>query len=146
MAGDPADVGGTPVHVGVGLEVEDVLVGERHLGEVPAGGVHDAFGLRRGARGVEDVEELLGVHRLGGAVGRGVGHEVVPPVIAAVDHLGSGVAAVDDDDVFDGRCTDIQGCVDVGFEGGRLTAAIAGVSGDDELGFGVFATIGDGVW
>ena len=38
-----------------GLEVEDVLVGERHLGEVPAGGVHDAFGLRRGARGVEDV-------------------------------------------------------------------------------------------
>ena len=66
-------------------------------------------------------------------------------MITAVDHLGSGVAAVDDDDVFDGRCTDIQGCVDVGFEGGRLTAAIAGVSGDDELGFGVFATIGDGV-
>ena len=66
-------------------------------------------------------------------------------MIAAVDHLGSGIAAVDDDDSLDGRCTGIQGCVDIGFEGGGLTAAIAGVGGDDELGFGVFATIGDGV-
>ena len=67
-------------------------------------------------------------------------------MIAAVDHLGSGIAAVDDDDVFQRSARfDIQGCVDIGFEGGGLTSAIAGVGGDDELGFGVFATIGDGV-
>ena len=47
VAGHPADVGGAPVHVGLGVEVEDVPVGERHLGEVAAGGVP-----RRKSRGL----------------------------------------------------------------------------------------------
>ena len=92
-------------YVGIGLEIEDVLVGERHLGEVPAVVCMMPLGFAV-VPGVEDVEELLGVHRLGGAVGRGVGHEVV-------HHHGrrpsrAGLAVVDDDDVFDGRCADIK--------------------------------------
>ena len=47
VAGDPADVGRAPVDVGVGVQVEHVLVRERDLGEVAAGRVHDALGLRR---------------------------------------------------------------------------------------------------
>ena len=43
VAGDPADVGGAPVDVGLGVQVEDVLVGERDLGEVAAAGVQDAL-------------------------------------------------------------------------------------------------------
>src|SRR5690606_28583377 len=39
VAGDPADVGGAPVHVGLGLEVEDGPVGVGDLGEEAAGGV-----------------------------------------------------------------------------------------------------------
>ena len=70
VAGDPADVGGAPVDVGLGVEVEDVLVGERDLGEVAAGRVHDALGLAGGARRVEQVEQVLAVHRLGRALRR----------------------------------------------------------------------------
>ena len=68
----------------VGLEVEDVLVGERDLGEVAAGRVHDALGLGRRAARVEEVEEVLGVHRLGRALGRLRRDDVVPPHVAPV--------------------------------------------------------------
>ena len=71
VAGDPADVGRAPVDVGVGVEVEHVLVGEGDLGEVAARGVHDPLGLGRGARGVEQVEQVLAVHRLARALGVG---------------------------------------------------------------------------
>ena len=67
VAGDPADVGGAPVDVALGVEVEDRPVGEGHLGQVAPGGVHDALGRRRGARGVQDEQQVLGVHVLGRA-------------------------------------------------------------------------------
>ena len=86
VAGDPAAVGGAPVHVGLGMQVEDVLRGERDLGEVAPGRVHDALGLPGGAARVEDEEQVLGVHRLGRAVGRLAGHDVVPPDVAALGH------------------------------------------------------------
>ena len=97
VAGHPTDVGGAPVHVGVGTQVEHRTVGPRHLGEVAAGGVHDALGLRRRARGVEEVEQLLAVDRHRGAVltevRGGVGHRRVPPVVAAADHVDPVAAA-----------------------------------------------------
>ena len=65
VAGDPADVGGAPVDVGLGVHVEDVLVRERDLRQVAAGRVHDALGLAGGARRVEQEEQVLAVHRLG---------------------------------------------------------------------------------
>ena len=39
------------------------------LGEIATGRVHDALGPRGGAARVEEVEEVLGVHRLGRALG-----------------------------------------------------------------------------
>ena len=68
VTGHPADVGRAPVDVALGMEVEDGPVGEGHLGQVAAGGVHDALGGGRGARGVEDEQQVLGVHVLGRAV------------------------------------------------------------------------------
>src|SRR3712207_8429287 len=56
VARDPADVGGAPVDVGVGLEVEDELVRVRAAGEVAAGRVQDALRLGRRAARVEDVQ------------------------------------------------------------------------------------------
>ena len=49
----------------LGLDVEDEPVGGRDMGEVAAGRVQDALGLRRRAAGVHDVERLLGVEGLG---------------------------------------------------------------------------------
>src|SRR5260370_35660551 len=86
VAGDPADVGGAPVDVGV-AQIEDPLGGRVDPGQVPAGGVHDALGLAGGARGVEQVQHVLGVHLLGRAVGGGILDEVVPPDIAAALHV-----------------------------------------------------------
>ena len=63
VAGHPADVGRAPVHR-VGLDVEDVVVRRRDAGEVAAGRVHDPLRLRGRAARVQEVEEVLRVHRL----------------------------------------------------------------------------------
>ena len=52
-------------------------------------------------RRVEQEQQLLGVHRLGGAVGGGAVHQVVVPVVATLDHVDVVAAALDDHDVFD---------------------------------------------
>ncbi len=145
VPGHPADVGRAPVDVGLGLQVEHVLVGERHLREVAARRVHDPLRLGRGARGVEQVQQLLGVHRLGRAVGVGGGHQVVPPVVPALDHGRVGVAPVHDDHVLDRRAVTGQGGVDVGLERRRLATAVARVGGDDQPRAGVGAPVDDRV-
>ncbi len=69
VSGDPADIGRAPVHVRLGVQVEDGLVGEGGLGEAAAGGVQDALGLPGGAGGVENEQRVLGVMPDGGVVG-----------------------------------------------------------------------------
>ncbi len=94
VPGDPADVGRAPVDVPLGVEVEDGPVGEGHLGQVAPGGVHDPLGRRRGARGVQDEQEVLGVHVLRGALvprtptARRVlpAQQLVPPVVPPRRH------------------------------------------------------------
>ena len=65
----PSDVRGAPVDVVVGLEIEDVPMGEGRLGQIPAAGVQDSFRLTRCPRRIEDEERMLGVVRLGCVVG-----------------------------------------------------------------------------
>ena len=84
MPGDPADVGRAPVDIVV-AQIEDILGGEIGLHRIAAGGVDQSLGLAGGAGGVKDVERVFGIELLGGALGRGGGHQIVPPVIAAVD-------------------------------------------------------------
>ncbi len=84
VPGDPADVGGAPEHVALGLDVENRMHRVGTLGEIAAAGVHDALGLARGARGVEQEQRVFGVERLRGVFcGRGI-DGVVPPHIAAL--------------------------------------------------------------
>ena len=64
VAGHPADIGRAPVDVAV-VVVEDVLVRDRGVDEIAAGGVQHALGLAGRARGVEDEERVLRVHLLG---------------------------------------------------------------------------------
>src|SRR5204863_5996839 len=86
VPGDPPAVGGAPVH-GVGLEVEDVVVGGGRADQVAGRGVHDALRLAGGAAGVHQEQQVLAVHGLGGA-GRGVvrlrGRRLVVPDVAPV--------------------------------------------------------------
>ena len=84
VAGDPADVGGAPVDVGLGLEVEDRPVRVRRPGEVAARRVQDALGLAGRARGVHDVERVLGVEELALVLGRGLADRLVPPHVDVV--------------------------------------------------------------
>ena len=101
VPGDPADVGGAPVDR-VGLDVEDVVVRRRDADEVAAGRVRDPLRLRRGAGRVEEVQEILGVHRLARAVGL-VGRQLVPPVVAALLHRDVAAGAPQHDHVLDRR-------------------------------------------
>ena len=70
VPGHPADVGRTPPDRVV-VDVEDPLVRDRRVHEVAAGRVQHAFRLGGRARGVEQVQRVLGIHLLGLAgVGR----------------------------------------------------------------------------
>ena len=82
MAGDPADVGRAPERVVV-LEVENPLAGQCRAQQVAAGRVQDSLRFAGRSRCVEDIERVLAVERLGRAIGRRIGLELVPPVIAA---------------------------------------------------------------
>src|SRR5215212_8443652 len=82
VPGDPADVGGAPVDVVV-AQVEDVFGSDARLDEVAGGRVDDALGFAGRAGGVEDEEQVLAVHRLGGTVGGLPGDRVRPPDVTA---------------------------------------------------------------
>ena len=92
VARDPADVGGAPEDV-VLLEVEHDARRRRRADEVARRRVDDPLRLARRARGVEDEEDVLGVHRLGLAPHAGGAHQAVPPVVAPFLHLGERLAA-----------------------------------------------------
>ena len=99
VAGDPADVGGAPVHR-VGLHVEDVMVCRRDADQVAGGRVRDPLRLARRAARIEEVQQVLRVHRLARARTRvvvDVGDQLVPPVVAAPLHRHFGVGAAKHD-------------------------------------------------
>ena len=49
VSGNPADVGGAPIHICFSVQVENILVREGSLGEVSPRRVQDAFGFAGGA-------------------------------------------------------------------------------------------------
>src|SRR5256886_17021240 len=97
MSRAPADIGGAPVHVLL-MEVEDPFVRGGDPREVAAGRVDDALGLARGPGRIEEVEQVLGVHRLGPAASRHALDEVVPPDAAPALHLARLPGALANDD------------------------------------------------
>ena len=111
---------------------------------VAAGGVDQALGFAGRAGGVEDVERIFGVERLGGALGRCVGDQVVPPVVAAVDHVDGRAGAPVDDDVLHGGAGG-HGFVDGALELDFVAAAVARVLGEDGDAAGIVDAVGDGV-
>ena len=143
VSGHPSDVGGTPIGVFF-FEVKDVFRGEVGSDHVSAGGVEDAFGLAGGAGGVEYVERVFGVEGCRFAYVRGVGHDVVPPVVAALFHGDVVFGTFYDDNVFYGRAV-FECFVDGGFERDDTAASPSAVCGDDAIDFGIVNALDDGV-
>ena len=153
VAGDPADVGGAPIDVLV-AKVEDVVRRQVRPEHVPAGGVDDALGLPGGPAGVEDEQQVLGVHRLRFAVGGLFPHQLVPPHVPPLDPVnrcgrrsrGSrGVADALEHDHFFHQVRPLQRLVHVVLQGNDVSAPKAPVGRDDEVRFGVLDAVGDGL-
>ena len=146
VAGHPADIGGAPVHR-VGLHVEDVVVRGRHADEVPGGRVDDALRPRRGARGVQQEEQILGIHRLAGA-GRRVVRlalgELVPPAVAPGEHVDLATGASKHDGLANPAASR-EGLIGVPLEGHAATAAPGLVLRDQDLALHVVHAIGEGL-
>ena len=146
VAGDPADVGRAPVHR-VGLDVEDVVVGRRGADEVARGRVGDPLRLRGGAARVEEVEQVLRVHRLARArlrVGALALDELVPPEIAALLERHVAAGAPQHDRVADARRGGERG-VRVSLQRHRAAVAQALVLRDQDLAAHVVHAIRQGI-
>ena len=102
VAGDPSDVGRAPVGVFF-LDVENPLHGDVGANRIAARRVDDTLRLAGGSGGVEDVERVLGIERLGGTFVRCICHQFVPPVIAARLHIDRRAGSFIDDCVLHRR-------------------------------------------
>ena len=146
VPGDPADVGRAPVDR-VRLDVEDVAVRGGDAGEVAAGRVDDPLRLRGRAARVEEVEEVLRVHRLARARRRVVAlalGELVRPDVAAFPHLHVRAdAAPDDRRLHPGRA--VERLVGVALQRYLAALAPARVLGDQHLALHVVEPVGERV-
>ncbi len=107
-------------------------MGVGDAGQVAAGGVEDALRLRGRARGVEDVERVLGAHRLRRALcGSGL-HRRVEPDVAPVAHLALRPGVADDEDRLQ-RADPAKRRVDLGLDRGGAALAPCPVDGDQRL-------------
>ena len=144
VPGDPADVGRAPVDVLL-LGIEDPLVSQGSPQQIACGGVQNALGLGRGARGVKNEQRVLRVHGLGLAVGRDIFDRPVPPDVPGLVHLHrSRLPDPSNHHHLLDTGAALQGLVDVSFERNDLTAAVAPVGGDHQLGLRVVDPVPQG--
>ena len=148
VAGDPADVGRAEVDVAV-VVVEYVLMSGARIDHVPADRVLHTLGLPRRSRGIENEKRILGVHDLTSAIGVRVGHQLVPPAVAASLHIHGKVRAIDHDA---GRYLGVHARIRVGhslighgLHQDGLVAAMGAVAGDDSGAGGIHDAVGERV-
>ena len=148
MASDPADVGRAEVDVAV-VVVEDVFVRGARIDHVPTDRVLHAFGLARGTGSIEDEERILSIHDLASAVGVGVGHQLVPPEVAASLHIHGKIRAINHDTSrylgVHARIRVGHSLVRYGLHQDRLVAAMGAVAGDDSRAGGIDDAVGERV-
>ena len=135
VARDPPAVGRAPIHVVV-VDVEDQPVRGRDLRHVAAGRVRDALGLAGRAARVQQVEEVLRVHRLRRAVRGLLRDQLVVPVVASLRERMLVAASTDGDHVLDARAFR-DGGVGVVLERDDRASTPGTVGGDEHLGLGV---------
>ena len=100
-------------------------------------------------RRVEDVEQVLGVHGLGRALGTRRSNEVAVEVVATRHHgdfdsPGELLPALHDDDAFERRAR-LKGLVRVQLQRHHSTSPVPPVGGDEHFRLSVVDTIGQGL-
>ena len=147
VTGNPAHVSCAPVHIGVCVQIEDVLVSERSLGEVATSGVQNTLGLTGGARGVEDKEGVLCRETLSNVLSVNASLGVIPPQVATLSPCDVVFATLDHEHVGYGAsaAVGLQRCVNGWLEREDLALAPSAISGDHKLGFGVINTAAQAV-
>ena len=132
VAGNPADVGGAPVHIIV-FQVEYPGIGERRVDEEAAGGVLYALGFAGGAGGVQQEQWMLGFDHHGFASVRLAGDKRAPgDICVRVERYIA--EALEYHDLLHAGATGFECLVDGGFEWNGSSAAHAAVSGNDHAG------------
>ena len=145
MARHPADVGGAPPDI-IFVNIEGELVRVGHEEQIARRGVEGALGLPGGTGGVEDEEGILGIHPFGLAFRVNLRHLLVPPEVSAGGPVHFDLVAdpLQHDHLLDGGAI-LHGRVGILLLGNRLGAAEASVADDENLGFGIPYTGGEGV-
>ncbi len=87
MTGHPPDVGRAPEDI-VLPQVKDVSHRRSGLGEIAAGRVDDALRLPGCPRGIEDEQQILRLHGLGGTTRLRLIEQAMPPVVPTFLHFG----------------------------------------------------------
>src|SRR5262245_46564311 len=102
MASDPADIRRAPKQVVIAV-VEYPFEGFLREQVIACSRVFDSFRFAGRATRVKDEERGFAIERFSGATGRGYGHKIVPPVVAARLHVDRESNATQHDTVLDRR-------------------------------------------
>src|SRR5579884_3388700 len=94
--------------------------------------MHHAFRFPSCARGVKDVERMLGIERLRWTFGRGVYHQLMPPVVSPGLRVDRSASSLVDDNVLHGW-TRFQSFLDRGKELDLSAAAIRAILRNDGI-------------
>ena len=104
--------------------------------------MQNPLGFAGGATGVKDEERMLAVEALCRAVGRDILHFTVPPDIAPLLNVNLDFGAAENNDLFDGVIP-LESMVDILFERDQLTAAIAAICSNHDLGSAIGKSVLD---
>src|SRR5215510_219863 len=143
VARHPADIGRAPVDVALVI-VEHQLVREGDKDQIATGGVQDALRFTGRARGVEDEQRILRLHRLGWTIGADLDEFLVQPHVAPGGDGYLIAGAAHDQDLFVTLAL-LQGLVGILLEGDDAAAAHAFIRRNNEFGVGVDDPTGQAV-
>ena len=128
VTGDPTAVSGAPEEI-VLLDVEYIAEGGTDSCQVTAAGMYDPLGLSGTARGVEDEEQVFGIHHLCATGVRLLWNHIVPPVVSVLLPLDLVAGTLQDQHAVDGFLAD-QRVIDILFERDDASATPGAVLGD----------------
>ncbi len=114
------------------------------LHRVAAGRVHQPLRLSRRPRGVENVQRVFRVQLLGRALRRGFGHQLVPPVVAPLDHCHRRAGAPEDDHMLH-RVAGVHRLIDGALELDLVAAPVARVLRQNGDASRIVDPVGNGV-
>ena len=86
MSSYPTNIGCAPKNISLWFVVKNIFKGVRHMGEIPARGMHNALRFPRSPRGVQQEQQLLRVHWFSWTNGIRGFHEFVIPMVASSLH------------------------------------------------------------